>query len=128
MESYRFNWRKLEQITANGVAVVPVAVQDVESGDVLMVAYADRSAVRETIRRGRAVFWSTSRHMLHDKGATSGEVLELVEVLVNCEANSLLYRVRFRGSGACHVHTEEGPRRSCFYRPLSSVEVDGLAG
>lgn len=121
MERTEFDWRKLETVAAGSAQVVPVAVQDVDSGAVLMVAYANEEAVAATLERGRAVFWSTSKQQLHDKGATSGEVLDLVDVSVNCEANSLLYRVRLRGTGACHVQTPEGPHRSCFYRPYSAV-------
>lgn len=101
--------------------MVPVAVQDVTSGAVLMVAYANEVAVAASLELGRAVFWSTSKQQLHDKGSTSGEVLDLVEVLVNCEANSLLYRVSLRGRGACHVQADDGPHFSCFYRPYTAV-------
>lgn len=85
-----------------------MAVQDVETGNVLMVAYANDQAVRQSLECRQAVFWSTSKNELHHKGATSGDVLELVEVRVNCEANSLLYVVRPRGDGACHVRDENG--------------------
>ena len=71
-----------------------------------------------------AAFWSTSRNELWIKGATSGDVLELVEVRVNCEQNSLLYRVRPQGQGACHTVDAEGRSRAgCYYRRLAG---DGL--
>lgn len=121
MERTEFDWRKIRTVAGGPADVVPVAVQDVDSGAVLMVAYANQAAVAATLDRGRAVFWSTSKQQLHDKGATSGEVLEMVDVLVNCEANSLLYRVRLRGTGACHVQTSDGPHLSCFYRPYAHL-------
>ena len=77
----------------------------------------------ETLRRREAVLWSTSRDELWHKGATSGDVLELVEVRVNCEQNSLLYRVRPRTGGACHTRDAEGRARpSCYYRRLDGED------
>lgn len=90
MDLENLEWEKLRTITALPEAVLPVAVQDVESGDVLMVAYVNREAVRATLDLQQAVFWSTSKDELHHKGATSGDYLDLEDVRVNCEANSLL--------------------------------------
>ena len=113
------DWTKLHSIAALATEVLPVAVQEASTGQVLMVAYVNRQAVEESIERGVAVFWSTSKDALHVKGATSGNVLDLVEVRVNCEDNSLLYRVRTRGSGACHLSDDQGsPHLSCFFRTL----------
>ena len=64
-----------------------------------------------------ATFWSSSRNELWIKGKTSGDYLEIVEVRVNCEQNSILYRVRPKGQGACHVKDEQGiARKGCYYR------------
>lgn len=113
------DWGKLRGLGALPAEVLPVAVQDADSGDVLMVAYANREAVAATLESGEAVFWSTSRNEIHHKGSTSGDFLDLVEIRVNCEANSLLYRVRLRGQGACHVRDADGrSHRSCFFRTL----------
>ena len=113
------DWTKLRSVAALATEVLPVAVQDVATGQVLMVAYVNRQAVDESIERGEAVFWSTSKDALHVKGATSGNVLELAEIRVNCEDNSLLYRVHVRGSGACHLADDRGdPHMSCFFRTL----------
>ena len=113
------DWTKLRSIAALATDVLPVAVQEVDTGQVLMVAYVNRQAVEESIERGEAVFWSTSKDALHVKGATSGNVLELVEIRVNCEDNSLLYRVHVRGAGACHLADDQGnPHTSCFFRAL----------
>lgn len=76
---------------------------------VLILAYANEEALRETRRRRVCVLWSTSRHKLWVKGETSGDYLDLVTVLVNCEQNSLLYLVRPRRTGACHTRDHRGP-------------------
>lgn len=114
------DYRKLQKIAATGQPVVPVVVQCVDSGEVLILAYANEQAVSESFRRQQAVFWSTSRNELWIKGASSGDTLELVEIRVNCEQNSLLYRVRRSGGGSCHTHRADGRSRSgCYYRRLS---------
>jgi len=64
------------------------------------------------------VFWSTSRNELWEKGATSGEVFDLIEVRVNCEQNSLLYRVRPRRGRICHTKNRAGEPRNCYYRRI----------
>ena len=109
---------KLQRAAACGEGLVPVVAQDVDSGEVLIVGYANEEALNYTRREGVAAFWSTSRNELWVKGATSGNVLELVEIRVNCEQNSLLYLVRPRG-GVCHTRDAEGRTRpSCYYRRL----------
>ena len=101
--------------------VLPVVLQEADTGEVLFVGYANDEAVRATLERGSAVLWSTSRNELWHKGATSGDFLDLVDVLVNCEQNSLLYRVRRRGGGACHTTGPDGSTRpTCYYRRLVS--------
>ena len=101
---------KLNKVAACGQDLMPVAVQDADSGEVLIVAYANEEALEYTRREGIAAFWSTSRNELWVKGATSGDALELVEICVNCEQNSLLYKVRPKGKGVCH--TKDGQGRS----------------
>ena len=109
---------KLNGVAATGQAVVPVVLQNADSGEVLFVAYANREALDATLRTRSAVLWSTSRNELWHKGATSGDVLDLVEVRVNCEQNSLLYRVRPRG-GVCHTRDAGGATRpNCYYRRI----------
>jgi phosphoribosyl-AMP cyclohydrolase len=108
---------KLRKIGDRGQTVVPVVLQHAETGEVLYLAYANAEALRETLARRQAVLWSTSRDELWHKGATSGDVLDLVEVRVNCEQNSLLYRVLPRTGGVCHTRDAEGQARpSCYYR------------
>jgi phosphoribosyl-AMP cyclohydrolase len=76
-------------------------------------------ALRRSVETQSAVFWSTSRNELWEKGKTSGETFDLLEVRVNCEQNSLLYRVRPRRGGICHTKNAAGEPRNCFYRRLS---------
>jgi phosphoribosyl-AMP cyclohydrolase len=112
---------KLQQVAATKARVVPVVLQHAETGEVLFVAYANGQALRETLTTQRAVLWSTSRNELWRKGETSGDVLDLVEVRVNCEQNSLLYRVRPRRAGVCHTTDSTGKtRQACYYRRLSA--------
>lgn len=111
------DFSKLSKIGINGHMVIPVVVQDATSKEVLIVAYANDKAVAETFRLGEAVLYSTSRNELWHKGATSGDVLKVEEVRINCEQNSLLYLVTPKGQGACHTKDETGrSRSSCYYR------------
>ena len=119
----QLEYEKLARIGAKDQQVVPVVLQHAGSGEVLFVGYANREALRETLARREAVLWSTSRDELWHKGATSGDVLELEEVRVNCEQNSLLYRVRPRTGGACHTKDASGrARSSCYYRRVESED------
>ncbi len=115
------DFSKLRKVGATQQDVLPVVLQNADSGAVLFVGYANEAALRESLRTRQAVLWSTSRNELWHKGATSGDFLELVEVRVNCEQNSLLYRVRPR-DGVCHTKTAEGATRpTCYYRRLKNV-------
>jgi len=115
------DFEKLTKVGDGGGSVLPVVLQDARSEAVLFVGYANREALRETLTRREAVLWSTSRNELWHKGATSGDVLELVDVRVNCEQNSLLYRVLPRQGGVCHTRDASGQTRStCYYRRLES--------
>ena len=88
--------------------LVPVVVQDAEDGEVLMVAWANDEALAATERSSEAHFWSRSRNELWRKGATSGNVMEVLELATDCDRDAVLYRVRPRGP-ACHTGA-----RSCF--------------
>jgi len=126
------DFTKLDAVAATGQGVVPVVLQHADTGDVLFVGYANREALAATLDEGRAVLWSTSRNELWRKGETSGDVLELVDVRVNCEQNSVLYRVRPVTTGVCHTSGQTGEARpTCYYRQLVSLDeltfVDGLA-
>ena len=116
---------KLHKVAQSREPVVPVAVQDAESKELLILAYANETALNYTLEHGIAAFWSTSRDELWVKGATSGDTLALVEVRVNCEQNSLLYLVRPLGQGACHTKGADGKSRpSCYYRRLRAGKLE----
>ena len=128
----RLDFTKLASVAATGQQVVPVVLQHADTGDVLFVGYANEQALEATLDEGRAVLWSTSRNELWRKGATSGDVLEVVDLRVNCEQNSVLYRVRPASTGVCHTTGENGSTRpTCYYRRISGRDelefVDGLA-
>jgi phosphoribosyl-AMP cyclohydrolase len=120
----QLDFSKLQKIVKTGLPVLPVVVQDADSLDVLVVAYANQEALEHTLKTKVATFWSTSRNELWVKGATSGDTLELVDVRVNCEQNSLLYLVRMVGGGVCHTKDAEGKtRRTCYYRSLQEGKL-----
>ena len=101
--------------------LVPVVVQDVDSGAVLMQAFANREAVELTLATGEAHFWSRSRQALWRKGETSGNTLRVVEAVADCDSDSLLLRVLPAGP-ACHRGT-----RTCFEPNPARLELGWLA-
>ena len=90
--------------------LVPVITQDADSGEVLMLAYMNDQAFEETVRTGRAVYWSRSRGLWR-KGEESGNFQEVRGVFVDCDADTILLKVHQHGGAACHTG-----RRHCFYR------------
>src|SRR5258706_7926623 len=96
--------------------LIPAVVQDAESAEVLMVGFMNDVALAETRRTGYATFFSRTRNTLWTKGETSGNKLEVVEILVDCDDDTVLVKVRRMGDGnVCHTG-----ERSCFYRRLRS--------
>ncbi|MEM7009856.1 MAG: phosphoribosyl-AMP cyclohydrolase [Verrucomicrobiota bacterium] len=122
----QLDFTKLQKIAATGSEVVPAVAQDADSGEVLIIGYANQLALDTALEEKKATFWSTSRNELWIKGKTSGDFLELIEVRVNCEQNSIVYKVRLAGSGSCHTKDAEGKARyGCYYRRVkddSSLE------
>lgn len=112
--------------SAGGHGVVPVVAQDIESRDVLVLAHANRAALDYTLQHGVAAFWSLSRDQLWVKGETSGNVLDVVEIRVNCEQNSLLYLGRLRNDGVCHTLQDGVARHSCYYRRISGDRLKAV--
>jgi len=107
----------------DGKALLPVVTQDARTKDVLILAFVNREAFDETRRSGFATFWSRSRNELWKKGLTSGDMLRVEEIRINCEQNSLVYLVTPQGKGACHAKRPDGlPYGSCYYR---RIEPDG---
>jgi phosphoribosyl-AMP cyclohydrolase len=118
------DFTKVTKVAQCGEAVLPVAVQDADTKEVLLLGYANKAAFDYTLEHGIATFWSTSRNELWIKGATSGDTLEIVEVRVNCEQNSLLYLVKPLGEGACHTKDGSGKARaSCYYRRIRDGQL-----
>jgi phosphoribosyl-AMP cyclohydrolase len=119
------DFHKLKKVAESPEPVLPVAVQHAETKEVLIVAYANETALKYTLEHGVAAFWSTSRNELWVKGATSGDTLAIVEIRVNCEQNSLLYLVKPLGVGACHTKDTTGnARMSCYYRRINNNQLE----
>ena len=98
--------------------VIPVAVQNADTKEVILVAYTNEYAMRESFAKRKLILWSTSRNTLWFKGETSGETFDLLEAYVNCEQNSLLYIVRPCRGGICHTKNKAGKPRNCYYRRI----------
>jgi len=125
------DFAKLATIGEKNQHAVPVVLQHADTREVLYIAYANALALEESLKTRRAVLWSTSRNELWRKGETSGDVLELVDVRINCEQNSLLYLVRPTRGGCCHTKDAAGNTRlTCYYRRLDSTSdsafLDGM--
>jgi len=114
----KLDWNKLEKAVAGSRGIIPVAVQDADTREVILVAYINEAALAHSLETGKATFWSTSRNELWEKGKTSGETFSLREVRVNCEQNSLLFIVRPDRGGICHTRNRDGEARQCYYRKL----------
>jgi len=100
--------------------LLPVIVQEVTNKEILMLGYANETAVEETLSSGLATFWSTSRNELWTKGKTSGDFLKIEEIRTDCDQDALIYIVSRQGEGACHTKNSKGKTRtSCFYRKVS---------
>ncbi len=102
--------------------LVAAIAQDYRTGEVLMIAWMNRESFDETVRTGRAVYFSRSRGKLWRKGEESGNVQEVKEILVDCDADAILLKVNQVGGAACH----EG-YKSCFFRKLDAGELKTVA-
>jgi phosphoribosyl-AMP cyclohydrolase len=118
------DFEKLAKSVIKSPTVIPVAVQNTDTKEVILVAYVNELALKTAIEARKAVFWSTSRNELWEKGKTSGETFDLLEVYVNCEQNSLLYVVRPTRGGICHTKNQQGQPRNCFYRKINLDTMD----
>jgi phosphoribosyl-AMP cyclohydrolase len=98
--------------------LVPAIAQDSDTGEVLMLAWMNRAAFEETVRTRHAVYFSRSRNRLWKKGEESGHVQEVLEILIDCDADTVLLKVKQLGGAACH----EG-YKSCFFRRLEAAEL-----
>ncbi|MCL9816124.1 phosphoribosyl-AMP cyclohydrolase [Natronocalculus amylovorans] len=100
--------------------LVPAIAQDVETGVVLMLAYVNEEALSKTVETGYAHYYSRSRQQLWKKGGTSGHTQQIDSIRVDCDKDTLLYRVEQTG-GACHTGKE-----SCFYRTIDGEAVESV--
>lgn len=112
----------MERIKYDENGLVPVIVQDIATGEVLTLAYANREAVEKTLTSGEAHFYSRSRAELWRKGETSGNTQRVIEVRLDCDGDALLYRVEPRGP-ACHTG-----ERTCFFTTLAGEGVGVAVG
>lgn len=102
---------QLAAVTYNDDGLVPAIAQDIENGDVLMMAWMNAESLKMTLEEGRMVYWSRSRQELWRKGDTSGDRQFVREAFYDCDGDTLLFRVEQEGAGACHTG-----ERTCFFR------------
>ena len=113
------DFAKLRKVANCESDVLPAIAQDAQTGEVLIVGYANELALQTALECGMATFWSTSRNELWIKGKTSGDYLKIEGIYVNCEQNSILYKVTPAGKGACHTKDQAGiARTGCYYRRI----------
>ena len=98
--------------------LLPAIVQDFQTGEVLMLAYINALAWEKTLETGKAHYWSRSRNSLWLKGESSGHVQLIKEILVDCDADTVVYKVEQLGGAACHTGY-----RSCFYRKVNGENL-----
>ena len=103
----------LDSIKWDADGLVPAIAQDVHTQRVLMVAWMNREALQLTVQEGRGIYWSRSRNRLWRKGEESGNVQQLHELRLDCDADVIILQVEQIGGIACHTG-----RQSCFYRVL----------
>lgn len=97
--------------------VIPVAVQNMDTKEVILIAYVNEQALKESIRQRKVILWSTSRNKLWFKGAESGNTFTLHRIFVNCEQNSLVFQATPDKGGICHT-SYNGKPNNCYYREL----------
>lgn len=107
---------KVDDLKFDAQGLIPCVVQQYDTGEVLMVAWMNAESVALTLETGTTWFWSRSRQGLWNKGATSGNMQQLRELLVDCDADTLLARVDSPGP-ACHTGS-----RTCFFRALDNED------
>ncbi len=98
--------------------LIPAIAQDAETGEVLMLAYMNKESFEETLRSGRATYWSRSRKSLWKKGETSGHTQEVKEIRVDCDKDTVLLKVVQLGGAACHKGYP-----SCFFSKVDGDEL-----
>ncbi len=107
----------LNRITWNDEGLVPAIAQDAATGDILMVAWMNREALKRTAESGEAVYWSRSRKKLWHKGEESGHTQKVLEIRTDCDEDVILLKIEQIGGIACHTG-----RKSCFFHKLEGHE------
>lgn len=98
--------------------LIPAIVQDYKTNEVLMLAYINQLAWDETLKSGKAHYWSRSRSKLWLKGESSGHIQKIHEILVDCDDDTVVYKVEQLGGAACHTG-----HRTCFYRVVAGAKL-----
>ncbi len=114
---------QLDGVMFDAAGLVPAIAQDIETKDVLMVAWMNAETLRMTFAEGRMVYWSRSRQEVWRKGDTSGDRQFVREAYYDCDADVLLFLVEQEGRGACHTGAH-----SCFYRRFGAAEATAAEG
>jgi len=107
----------LDKVKFDDNGLIPAVVQDYKNGDVLMVAYMNRESLEKTLAVGKTCFWSRSRQKFWIKGESSGHTQEVKEVFIDCDMDTLLFKVK-QNVAACHTGY-----RGCFYRKIEGEEL-----
>ena len=102
-----------------GNGLIPVIVQEFETNDILMLAYVNEEALKKTIETGDAHYWSRSRDKIWRKGESSGNVQKVKDIYVDCDADTLVYRIEQIGGAACHKGYV-----SCFHRKVVNGKLE----
>ncbi|MFA6715903.1 MAG: phosphoribosyl-AMP cyclohydrolase [Victivallales bacterium] len=98
--------------------LIPAIAQDYKTGEILMLAYINEESWAETLKSGCATYWTRSRKKLWKKGESSGNVQKIKEILVDCDNDTVVFKVDQIGGAACHLGY-----RSCFFRKLDGGEL-----
>ncbi len=109
----------LPELNYDEKGLIPAIIQEINTGEILMMAYMNEKSLQMTVETGYTHFWSRSRQKYWKKGETSGHVQEVKEILYDCDADTLLVKVIQHGSGACHTGN-----RTCFYRNINLKNAD----
>ena len=107
----------LDKVKFDDNGLIPAVIQDYKNGDVLMVAYMNRESLEKTLSVGKTCFWSRSRQKFWIKGESSGHTQEVKEVFIDCDMDTLLFKVDQKVA-ACHTGY-----RGCFYRKIEGEEL-----
>ncbi len=104
--------------TKSDDGLIPAIAQDYKTGEVLMLAYINEESWAETLKSGCATYWTRSRRKLWKKGESSGNIQEIKEILVDCDDDTVVFKVNQIGNAACHTG-----HRTCFFRKLEDGEL-----